>query len=435
MEKQKATSVTSPSVGRSISSYQAGFPDQASPAGDDFVRGELEGDVQFPKGTLCDPLVVHWEGHAEPRLTFAHDSVGRALANFFPSTGGWVYLTQDMIAAEANASRQVTNRCVQDLIDVGRVERREMRTHQGHRGHAYRLTGEDTGWEPSVLGIGGRTTVGGFKKELERFAFVESVETALQAVMELVPADCQMPDSALTLLEIIRSPGKDAQSEFLQRMEKLNNNDDNNNGPLSCKVGYSAVTQPAHMSKEPLTEKQLITIFGHQERTALSVDDIWASWPDIYPGTEPSESLEALSKSHAFLLVAWLKKQPDAPVVEVEVEVPCTCDTVAFAMLDAEAEPSAEAQAMWATALEALAEELPRTTFDTWLEATEGVHCEGEILVVKVPSVFTIAWLEQRMYQTILRAVRGSSGPGWDVRFEAGVPGPCRRHGTGDPAG
>ena len=432
MENQKATSVTSQTVGRALTSYQAGFPDQASPAGDDFVRGELEGDVQFPKGTFCDPLVVHWEGHSEPRLTYAHDSVGRALANFFPSTGGWVYLTQDMIAAEADASRQVTNRCLQDLIDVGRVERRDMRTHQGHRGHAYRMTGEDTGWEPSVLGIGGRTTVAGFRKELERFAFVESVETALQAVMELVPADRQMPDSALTLLGVIRSPGKNAQSAFLGRMDKLNNDD---NGRLSCKEGYSAVTEPAHMAKEPLTEKQLITIFGNQERTALSVQDIWASWPDIYPGSEPSESLEALSKSHAFRLVAWLRKQPDAPVVEVEVEVPCTCDAMAVGMLEAEAEPSAEAQAMWATALEVLAEELPRTTFDTWLVATEGVRCVGEILVVKVPSVFTISWLEQRMYQTILRAVQGSSGPGWDVKFEVDVVGPCPRHGSGGPAG
>ena len=433
MENQKGTPIASPTVGRAISSYQAGFPDQAFPAGDDFVRGNLDGDVLLPKGTFCDPLVVHWEGHTEPRLSYAHDSVGRALANFFPSTGGWVYLTQEMIAAEADASRQVTNRCLQDLIDVGRVERRDMRTQQGHRGHAYRMTGEDTGWEPSVLGIDGRTTVAGFKKELERFAFVDAVETALQAVMELVPADRQMPDSALTLLEVIRSPGKDAQSEFLERMEKLNN--DNNNGSLSCKEGYSAVTPPAHMTQEPLTEKQLITIFGHQERTALSVEDIWASWPDIYHGTEPSESLEVLSKSHAFRLVAWLKKQPDAPVVEVEVGVPCTCDAMAVGMLDAEAEPSAQAQAMWATALEALAEELPRTTFETWLEATEGVRCEGEILVVKVSSLFTIAWLEQRMYQTILRAVRGSSGPGWDVRFDAGVAGSCRRHGTVEAAG
>ena len=430
MENRKAASVTSPAVGRAISSYQAGFPDQASPASDDFVRGNLDGDVLLPKGTFCDPLVVHWEGHTEPRLTYAHDSVGRALANFFPSAGGWVYLTQDMIAAEADASRQVTNRCLQDLIDVGRVERRDMRTHQGHRGQAYRMTGEDSGWEPSVLGIGGRTTVAGFKKELERFAFVDSVETALQAVMELVPADRQMPDSALTLLEVIRSPGKDSQSEFLRRMEKLNND---NNGPLSCKEGYSAVTQPAHMAQEPLTEKQLITIFGHQERTALSVEDIWASWPDIYPGAELSESLEALSKSHAFRLVAWLSKQPDAPVVEVEAEVPCTCDTMGVGMVEVESEP--EAQAQWASALEELAGELPATTFDTWLKDTEGVCCQGEILVVKVASVFTIDWLEQRMYQTVLRVVRGLLGPDWDVKFVADVAGPCARHGAGGPAG
>ncbi len=114
---------------------------------------------------------------------------------------------------------------------------------------------------------------------------------------------------------------------------------------------------------------------------------------------------------------------------------PRSVDAVAFAMLDAETEPSAEAQAMWATALEALAEELPRTTFDTGLKDTEGVRCEGDNLVVRVASVFTIAWLEQRMYQTILRAVRDSSGPGWDVRFEACVVGPCRRHGTVGAAG
>ena len=117
----------------------------------------------------------------------------------------------------------------------------------------------------------------------------------------------------------------------------------------------------------------MVTIFGHQERTGLAVEDIWASWPDIYPGTAPSESLEVLSKSHAFRLVAWLKKQPDAPVPEVEAAVSCTCEAVALAMLDAEAEPSPEAQALWAGTLEILREALPGTTFDTWLQETAGV--------------------------------------------------------------
>ena len=62
--------------------------------------------------------------------------------------------------------------------------------------------------------------------------------------------------------------------------------------------------------------------------------------------------------------------------------------------------------------------ELPRTTFDTWLKETEGLAFDGMDLLVQVPSVFTIAWLEQRMYQTILRALRQSSGDLLDVRFQ-----------------
>ena len=61
--------------------------------------------------------------------------------------------------------------------------------------------------------------------------------------------------------------------------------------------------------------------------------------------------------------------------------------------------------------------ELPRATFDTWLKDTEGMAFDGMDLLVQVPSVFTIAWLEQRMYQTILRALRQSSGELLDVRF------------------
>ena len=62
--------------------------------------------------------------------------------------------------------------------------------------------------------------------------------------------------------------------------------------------------------------------------------------------------------------------------------------------------------------------ELPRTTFDTWLKETEGLAFDGMDLLVQVPSFFTIAWLEQRMYQTILRALRQCSGEPLDVRFQ-----------------
>lgn len=75
-------------------------------------------------------------------------------------------------------------------------------------------------------------------------------------------------------------------------------------------------------------------------------------------------------------------------------------------------------QDTWTAALGQLEMELPRTTFDTWLKDTEGLAFDGMDLLVQVPSVFTIAWLEQRMYQAILKALRHASGEPLDVRFQ-----------------
>ena len=427
MQNQQNTAVEPSIPGRADSGYQSGFPDQVSDAGDAFVRGNLEGDVQFPKDQVWDATVMKWDARSEPKLSAAHDAVSQALASFFDSGGGWVYLTQDLICGVACFSRPIVNRCLKDLAQVGRFERRELKTAQGHRGQVYRLCGEDTDWMPIKLGLGVRTTVANFKKDMR----ILQVENGLRVLAKAWPADCDLPDSVLTLLEELSSSPVEDASDFLGRMEKSNND---GSEPLLTTDVYSAdVYSAPQMTQGPLTERQLVTIFGHQERTGLSVEDIRASWPDIYPGTEPSESLEVLSKSHAFRLVAWLKKQPDAPVPEVEAAVSCTCEAVALAMLDAEAEPSPEAQAMWAGTLEILREALPGTTFDTWLKETVGLRCDEQLLVVKVPSVYTVTWLEQRMYQTILRALRDCSGARWDVRFAVSETPVCPRHGRSGP--
>ena len=285
MEKQKAAPVTSPTVGRAMSSYQAGFPDQASPAGDDFIRGELEGDVQFPRGPLRDPFLRDWAELSEPRLSPLHDSVARAVASFFTRDGGWVYLTQGMIAAEAGLRRQVVNRPLQDLVSVGRFERRDIKTHQGHRGQAYRLVGEDCEWELLNVGLPDRTTAAGFRKELEKFA----LEEALHAVVELLPADSVLPDSVLTLLEVINSRRKN-NSDFLRRLEETSNG---NSVPLSSKNVDSALDSASSAGRALVTESQMIAIFTEQERTGLTDDDIRASWPAICPGAEVPGALEA----------------------------------------------------------------------------------------------------------------------------------------------
>ena len=409
-----------PGLDPRLQAYQADFADHVSHADDAFVRGNLAGDVQFPKRPVYDHAVTEWEARTEPRLSPTHDAVGRALASFFTKEGGWVYLTQDMIADEGRLRRQSVNRPLKDLVAAGRVERRDMRTNQGHRGHAYRLTGEDSDWQPTNLGIPGRVTVAGFKKELQRFA----LEDALLTVVELLPADAVLPDSVLTILEGISS-GREVKSNLLRRLENSNNV---NNTPLSNILLDSG----PQVTRDLVTESQMVAILTEQERIGLSEDDIWVSWPDINPGAEIPGALELLSKSRAFRLVAWLRKQPTAPVPEVESHVPCRCEEVAAS---AELPPSPEAQALWASALEMLSEELPSTTFYTWLKETEGLRCDGDNLVVRVPSVFTVAWLEQRMYQTVLRTLRGRYGTRWDVRFEAYESVVCPVHGTSGPSG
>ena len=111
----------------------------------------------------------------------------------------------------------------------------------------------------------------------------------------------------------------------------------------------------------------------------------------------------------------------------VQAQAVCTCEALAAAAAEA-LDP--QAQQLWAKTLEALSLELPVTTFETWLKDSEGVRRDGENLAVRVASVFTIAWIEQRMYQSILRALRGCCGPTWDVHFEVSERAACRIHGT-----
>ena len=175
----------------------------------------------------------------------------------------------------------------------------------------------------------------------------------------------------------------------------------------------------------PITEKQKVSVFRDQRRLALSDEDIAPLWPEIYPGSVGVDPfrVDSLSMSQAFRLVGWLIDQPDpspsglGPAVQA-MERACCCEDIR-AVGASHASPDETAVGMWEGALGLLSVELPATTFDTWLKCTSGVRIAGSDLVVAAPSVFNVAWIEQRMYQTVLRAVRDFSGTGWDVQFEA----------------
>ena len=95
---------------------------------------------------------------------------------------------------------------------------------------------------------------------------------------------------------------------------------------------------------------------------------------------------------------------------------------------------TAEARTRWAATLDLLEQELPRSTFETWLRPTEGHSVQGNDLKVLVASPHNAEWLEQRLYQTILRALRQGSDQKLDVRFALGPP-DWSPPGAGDQSG
>ena len=406
--------------------YQSQLADAAN-AGDGFARGNLDGDVQVAKAPIRDQVVLEWEAHCEPRLTPTHDVVGQAVASFFTRDGGEVYLTQDMIADVCRLSRSTVCKAIKDLVSVGRFRKRDLPTIEGNRGEAYRLTGEDTGWVPPAIGIAGRVTA----SEFTQIRRIQELETALRYFAGRYGGDHDFPDTVLVTLNNLSDD-----PEEIKRSEEFRKLDLENEAPTTV-LSKTVNTALADRPKRSASQDQLNLIIMNQERTGLQDDDILASWPEIdrYSPVPAGLDPSLMTSLQANRTIQWLKRQQDAPV-ELSREAPerervCTCpDTDQAAAPVAEVEEAAEEA--WRATLAQLEMQLPRNTFDTWLKDTVGLVFDGMDLVVQVPSVVNIAWLEQRMYQTILRALRHSSGELLDIRFQVPAElGKCDMHPNG----
>lgn len=82
----------------------------------------------------------------------------------------------------------------------------------------------------------------------------------------------------------------------------------------------------------------------------------------------------------------------------------------------AEADP--EAQGIWSTVLEDMAQVVDKPTFQTWLAETRGFGCDDRRFVVEVPTPFAIAWLERRMYQDLQKKLQKVTGKLLDIQFQ-----------------
>ena len=76
------------------------------------------------------------------------------------------------------------------------------------------------------------------------------------------------------------------------------------------------------------------------------------------------------------------------------------------------------AQEAWRAALGDLQLRLDRPVFDTYLKHTEGVNLDASRFVVEVPTPFTVAWLERRMYPNIQKTLEKVTGHLLDIQFQ-----------------
>lgn len=77
-----------------------------------------------------------------------------------------------------------------------------------------------------------------------------------------------------------------------------------------------------------------------------------------------------------------------------------------------------EARLAWSAALEELALQMTKPTFETWLKRSEVVGVEGETMIVQVQHAYAIEWLEHRLRGTIERTL-ARHAPGMGVVFVA----------------
>jgi chromosomal replication initiator protein len=87
-------------------------------------------------------------------------------------------------------------------------------------------------------------------------------------------------------------------------------------------------------------------------------------------------------------------------------------------------------QTAWQTTLDELELQMTRATFNTWLKDAQLLSCNDNHYVVGVPNGYAKDWLENRLHDTVLRALKAVADTAVDLRFvvfgeEAGV----SRHG------
>ena len=414
----------------------------ASKAGlDQTFAKEAASDQLLPRETpaaaptpLGRPAINRWAIDTGPRLDLTHRVVLREIARYAddaPKTitvnGLPVHLeageccpTQETLAEGLDATDRTIRNSVRNLRGLGLLTTRPMPGADGKR-LIYRLAGVDADWQPAPKNEReSRPIIAAYRILAE--GQVQSLEEAHRRIAyleSLLNERYGHPAATATATGGDGSqPNQTGPAPETAAADELPNRNDvpvqlpNPTGPAPETVAVAELSNrnvvPVH---RPVTEDAI----------AQTVRDNWTS-------------LNCANSWHKGIRAAirWYQEHPQelqAQLDDLKLEQELAAQAAAKparapAALETVTTPgTAEARTRWAATLDRLEQELPRSTFKTWLRPTEGYSLQGNDLTVLVASPHDAEWLEQRLYQTILRALRQGSDQKLDVRFALGPPG------------
>ena len=400
-------------------------------ASDQLLPREKPAAVPTPLGR---PAINRWAIDTGPRLDLTHRVVLREIARYAddaPKTitvnGLLVHLeageccpTQETLAEGLDATDRTIRNSVRNLRGLGLLSTRPMPGADGKR-LIYRLAGVDAGWQPApkneresrpiiaAYRILAEGQVQSLEEAHRRIAYLESLLNDRYghpaATATATGGDGAQPNQTGPAPET-------AAADELSNRNAVPVQQPNPTGPAPETVAEAELSNrndvPVH---QPATEDAI----------AQTVRDNWTS-------------LNCANSWHKGIRAAirWYQEHPQelqAQLDDLKLEQELAAQAAAKpakapAALETVATPgTTEARTLWANTLDLLKQELPRATFETWLRPTEGHSVQGNDLTVLVASPHDAEWLEQRVYQTILRKLRQGSEQKLDVRFALGPPG------------
>ena len=382
---------------------------------------------------LGRPAINRWAIDTGPRLDLTHRVVLREIARYAddaPKTitvnGLLVHLeageccpTQETLAEGLDATDRTVRNSVRNLRGLGLLRTRPMPGADGKR-LIYRLAGVDADCQPAAKNakesrpiiaayrILAESQVQSLEEAHRRIAYLESLlneryghPTTTDSDSDGAPPNQTGPD-----------PENVAADELSNRND-IPVHQQNQKGPA-----------PETAAEAELPNRNEVPV--HQPATADAIaQTVRDNWPLLNREKTWRKGINAA--------VRWYQEHPEELQTQLEnLKLEQEQEAAAQAAAKPAKAPvaletvttpgAAEARTLWASTLDRLEQELPRATFETWLRPTEGHSVQGNDLQVLVASPHNAEWLEQRIYQTILRALRQGSEQKLDVRFALGPP-------------